>query len=107
MLSRGYSNLLTRTHDELDLVNQSEVSDFFQEERPDYVILAAATVGGILANNSYPANFIYENIMIEANVIHCAYKHNVKRLLFLGSTCIYPREIKQPMKESTLLSNFL
>lgn len=107
LLSRGYSNLLTRTHDELDLVNQSEVSDFFQEERPDYVILAAATVGGILANNSYPANFIYENIMIEANVIHCAYKHNVKRLLFLGSTCIYPREIKQPMKESTLLSNFL
>ena len=105
--SRGYTNLLTRTHKELDLVNQNQVSNFFEKEKPDYVILAAATVGGILANNSYPADFIYQNIMIEANVIQYAYKHKVKRLLFLGSTCIYPRGIKQPMKESALLSDVL
>ncbi len=105
--SRGYSNLLTRTHEELDLINQDQVSNFFHKEKPDFVILAAATVGGILANNSYPADFIYQNIMIEANVIHSAYKYKVKRLLFLGSTCIYPRGIKQPMEESALLSDVL
>lgn len=105
--SRGYSNLLTRTHEELDLINQNQVSNFFHKEKPDFVILAAATVGGILANSSYPADFIYQNIMIEANVIHSAYKYKVKRLLFLGSTCIYPRGIKQPMAESSLLSDAL
>jgi GDP-L-fucose synthase len=105
--SKGYTNLLTRTHEELDLIHQDQVANFFQEEKPEYVILAAATVGGILANNSYPADFIYQNIMIEANVIHSAYKYKVKRLLFLGSTCIYPRGIKQPMAESSLLSDAL
>jgi GDP-L-fucose synthase len=105
--SKGYTNLLTRTHEELDLIHQDQVANFFQEEKPEYVILAAATVGGILANNSYPADFIYKNLMIEANVIHSAYKYKVKRLLFLGSTCIYPRGIKQPMAESSLLSDVL
>lgn len=102
---RGFKNLLTRSHDELDLTHQTTVDEFFDEEKPDYVILAAATVGGIHANNTYPADFIYQNLMIEANVIHSAYKTKVKRLLFLGSTCIYPREIDQPMSEESLLSD--
>ena len=102
---RGFKNLLTRSHDELDLTHQTTVDEFFDEEKPDHVILAAATVGGIHANNTYPADFIYQNLMIEANVIHSAYKTKVKRLLFLGSTCIYPRGIDQPMSEESLLSD--
>jgi len=104
---RNFSNLITRTHKELDLTNQLDVVKFFDKERPDYVILAAAKVGGIHANNKYPAEFIYENIMIEANVIHSSYKFNVKRLLFLGSTCIYPRNVNQPMRENALLTGVL
>jgi len=105
--SKGFTNLLTRTHKELDLTNQKMVQDFFQQERPDYVILAAAKVGGIHANNTYPADFIYQNLMIEANVINASYKSQVKRLLFLGSTCIYPKEAKQPMREEALLTDVL
>lgn len=105
--SRGFDNLIVRTHQELDLTNQVEVQAFFKEENPDYVILAAAKVGGIYANNTYPADFIYQNIMIEANVIHSAYETKVKRLLFLGSTCIYPKESVQPMPERALLAGQL
>ena len=104
---RGCSNLLTRTHSELDLTNQMEVQNFFKQEKPDYVILAAAKVGGIHANNTYPADFIYQNMMIEANVINSAYENKVKRLLFLGSTCIYPRAVEQPMREDALLTGVL
>ena len=104
---RGCSNLLTRTHSELDLTNQMEVQAFFKQEKPDYVILAAAKVGGIHANNTYPADFIYQNMMIEANVINSAYENKVKRLLFLGSTCIYPRAVEQPMREDALLTGVL
>ena len=107
LTSQGFSNLLVRTHEQLDLIDQSAVHTFFQTEKPDYVILAAAKVGGIYANNTYPADFIYQNIMIEANVIHSAYKSNVKRLLFLGSTCIYPKKAKQPMSEDALLTGTL
>ena len=105
--SRGFTNLLLRTHKELDLCNQAQVENFFKQESPDFVILAAAKVGGIHANNTYPANFIYQNIMIEANVIHSSYNSKVKSLLFLGSTCIYPREVEQPMKENALLTGIL
>jgi len=105
--ARGFANLILRTHKELDLTNQSEVQNFFQYEKLDYVILAAAKVGGIHANNTYPADFIYQNMMIEANVIHAAYQYGVKRLLFLGSTCIYPREVEQPMREDALLTGAL
>jgi len=105
--SRGFSNLLMRMHKELDLTNQAEVQNFFQQEKPDYVILAAAKVGGIHANNTYPADFIYQNMMIEANVINSAYENKVKRLLFLGSTCIYPKAVKQPMREDALLTDVL
>ncbi len=105
--SRGFTNLLMRTHKELDLTNQAQVQNFFQQERPDYVILAAAKVGGIHANNTYPADFIYQNMMIEANVINSAYESKVKRLLFLGSTCIYPKAVEQPMREDTLLTDVL
>ena len=105
--SRGFVNLLMRSHKELDLTNQAQVQDFFQEEKPDYVILAAAKVGGIHANNTYPADFIYQNMMIEANVINSAYKCKVKRLLFLGSTCIYPKAVEQPMREDSLLTGVL
>ena len=104
---RGFTNLLMRTHIELDLTNQQKVQNFFQQERPDYVILAAAKVGGIHANNTYPADFIYQNMMIEANVINSAYESKVKRLLFLGSTCIYPKAVKQPMSEDALLTDVL
>ena len=104
---RGFTNLLMRTHKELDLTNQAQVQNFFQQEKPDYVILAAAKVGGIHANNTYPADFIYQNIMIEANVINSAYENKVKRLLFLGSTCIYPKEVEQPMREDALLTDVL
>jgi GDP-L-fucose synthase len=104
---RGFTNLLMRTHKELDLTNQAQVQDFFQQEKPDYVILAAAKVGGIHANNTYPADFIYQNMMIEANVINSAYENKVKRLLFLGSTCIYPKAVDQPMREDALLTDVL
>jgi GDP-L-fucose synthase len=105
--SRGFTNLLMRTHKELDLTNQAQVQSFFTQEKPDYVILAAAKVGGIHANNTYPADFIYQNMMIEANVINSAYENKVKRLLFLGSTCIYPKAVKQPMREDALLTDVL
>lgn len=104
---KGYTNLLMRTHKELDLTNQLQVQTFFEQEKPDYVILAAAKVGGIYANYTYPADFIYQNMMIEANVINAAYENKVKRVLFLGSTCIYPREVEQPMREDALLTNTL
>jgi len=104
---RGFTNLLMRTHKELDLTNQAQVQDFFKQEQPDYVILAAAKVGGIHANNTYPADFIYQNMMIEANVINSAYESKVKRLLFLGSTCIYPKAVEQPMREDALLTDVL
>jgi GDP-L-fucose synthase len=105
--SRGFTNLLMRTHKELDLTNQAQVQYFFKQEKPDYVILAAGKVGGIHANNTYPADFIYQNIMIEANVINSAYENKVKRLLFLGSSCIYPRAVEQPMREDAILTNVL
>ena len=105
--ARGFKNLITRTHNELNLTNQSLVNAFFEYEKPNYVILAAAKVGGIFANNTYPADFIYQNIMIEANVIHAAHKTNVKRLLFLGSTCIYPKAVSQPMREDALFTGML
>ena len=103
----SFTNLIMRTHKELDLTNQSEVQAFFKKEKPDYVILAAAKVGGIHANNAYPADFIYQNIMIEANIINSAYENKVKRLLFLGSTCIYPKAVEQPMREDALLTGTL
>jgi GDP-L-fucose synthase len=105
--SRNFKNIIVRTHDELDLTNQLEVKNFFSKENPDYVILAAARVGGIFANSTYPADFIYQNLMIEANVINSAYQSNVKRLLYLGSTCIYPKAVKQPMREDALLTDVL
>ena len=105
--SRGFTNLLMRTHKELDLTNQAQVQNFFQQEKPDYVILAAAKVGGIHANNTYTADFIYQNMMIEANVINSAYEGKVKRLLFLGSTCIYPKAVEQPMREEAILTDVL
>ena len=101
---QGYANLLTRTHAELDLRDQGQVDAFFQQEQPDYVFLAAAKVGGILANNEYPAEFIRDNLAIQTNVIHAAYKNQVKRLMFLGSSCIYPKLCPQPMKEEYLLT---
>ena len=104
---RGFTSLLMRTHKELDLTNQVQVQIFFEQEKPDYVILAAAKVGGIHANNTYPADFIYQNMMIEANVINSAYESKVKRLLFLGSTCIYPKAVEQPMREDALLTDVL
>lgn len=103
--SKGYTNLVYKTHAELDLTNQKAVEDFFEIERPEYVILAAAKVGGIVANNTYRADFIYENLAIQNNVIHQSYVHKVKKLLFLGSTCIYPKEAPQPMGEDSLLTS--
>ncbi|MDH5712106.1 MAG: GDP-L-fucose synthase [Gammaproteobacteria bacterium] len=104
---RGITNLITRTHKDLNLTNQQQVQTFFAEEKPDYVILAAAKVGGIHANNTYPAEFIYDNLMIEANVIDAAYHNGVERLLFLGSSCIYPKAVAQPMREDALLTGVL
>ncbi len=101
---QGYSNIVTRTHAELDLTNQTLVAEFFATEQPEYVILAAAKVGGIHANNTYPAEFIQENLAIQSNVIHQSYVAGVKRLLFLGSSCIYPRDCPQPIKEEYLLT---
>jgi len=105
--SKGYNNIISRTHAELDLANQAAVADFFQTEKPEYVFLAAAKVGGIYANNTYPAAFIYENLAIQANVIHQSYLAGVKRLLFLGSSCIYPLDCQQPIKEEYLLTGEL
>ncbi len=105
--AEGYTNLVLRNSKELDLRNQQAVNSFFATEKPEYVFLAAAKVGGIQANNIYRADFIYENLMIEANVIHAAYKHQVRKLLFLGSSCIYPKLAPQPLKEESLLSGYL
>jgi GDP-L-fucose synthase len=102
--TQGYKNIVTRTHAELDLTNQTAVAEFFNKEKPAYVFLAAAKVGGIYANNTYPAEFIYENLAIQSNVIHHSYLNDVKRLLFLGSSCIYPKECPQPIKEEYLLT---
>ena len=103
----GFDNIVVRTHDELDLTNQDVVNSFFREELPDQVYLAAAKVGGIHANSTYPAEFIYQNLMIEANVIHAAWRHGVQKLLFLGSSCIYPKLAEQPMCEDALLTSSL
>jgi GDP-L-fucose synthase len=103
----GYNNILTRTSGELDLRNQQAVNDFFEKEKPAYVVLAAAKVGGIHANNTYKAEFIYDNLMIEANIIHASYLSKVTKLLFLGSSCIYPKMAPQPLKEEYLLSGYL
>lgn len=105
--AQNYCNVVTRTHPELDLTNQQAVADFFKAEKPEYVFLAAAKVGGIHANNTYPAEFIYENLAIQTNVIHNSYLNGVKRLLFLGSSCIYPRDCPQPIKEEYLLTGAL
>lgn len=105
--AQGYANIVTRTSKELDLTRQEQVEDFFRQEQPDYVILAAAKVGGIMANNTYPADFMYENMMIEMNVIKNAYNHEVKKLLLLGSSCIYPRLASQPISEDSLLTGSL
>ncbi len=104
---KGYNNIITRTHKELDLLDAIAVASFFKEENPDYVILAAAKVGGIMANTTYRADFIYENLTIQNNVIHQSYLHQVKKLLFLGSTCIYPKKANQPIKETELLRDTL
>lgn len=103
----GYQNIITRTHQEMDLRNQQVVQDFFTAENPEYVFLAAAKVGGIWANNNAPADFMYDNLMISANVIRAAYEHHVKKLLFLGSSCIYPKMAPQPIKEDHLLTGSL
>jgi len=105
--AQGYSNIVTRTHAEMDLTDQAAVKDFFEKERPDQVYLAAAKVGGIHANNTYPAEFIYDNLMVQNNVIHQAFVHGVKKLLFLGSSCIYPKLAPQPMSEDALLTGKL
>lgn len=107
LIKRGYCNIITKTHSELDLTNQEATASFFKKEKPEYVFLAAAKVGGIIANNSFRADFIHENLMIQSNVIHQSYIHKVKKLLFLGSTCIYPKLANQPIKESELLTNTL
>lgn len=105
--AEGYTNIITRTHAALDLIRQDRVEAFFEKEKPDYVFLAAAKVGGIWGNNIYPAQFIYQNIAIQTNIIHASYLNKVKKLLFLGSTCIYPKICPQPIKEKYLLSGYL
>ena len=105
--SSGFNNIITKTSSELDLRNQEAVNDFFSTEKPDYVFLTAAKVGGIVANNTYRAEFIYDNLMMEANIIHASYINNVKKLMFLGSSCIYPKLAEQPLKEESLLSGYL
>ncbi len=105
--SQGYHNLILRSSRQLDLRQQQAVEDFFAQEKPEYVFLSAAKVGGIQANNTYRAEFLYDNLMIEANVIHSAYRHNVRKLLFLGSSCIYPKLSPQPLQEEYLLTGFL
>ena len=101
---KGFNNILTRTSKELDLMNQNRVQTFFDEEKPEYVFVAAAKVGGIVANNTYRAEFLYNNLVIEANVIHSAYLSGVKKLIFLGSSCVYPKMAPQPIKEEYLLT---
>lgn len=103
----GFTNLVLKTHKELDLTNQHAVTEFFAQEKPEYIFLAAAKVGGIMANKTYPADFIYHNLAIQTNIIHSAYAHKVKKLLFLGSSCIYPKLCPQPIKEEYLLSGAL
>ena len=105
--SKGYTNIIGRTIDELDLTNQQAVADFFEAEKPEYVLLAAAKVGGIVANNTYRGQFIYENLMIQNNIVHHSYLNGVKKLLFLGSSCIYPKQSPQPLKEKYLLTDVL
>lgn len=105
--SKNYSNIITRSIDELDLIRQKDVEEFFEKEKPEVVIIAAAKVGGIMANNIYRADFIYQNIMIEANIIQAAHKYGVEKLIFLGSSCIYPKLAPQPLKEESLLSGYL
>ena len=107
LTSEGYNDLITKSSNELDLRNQNAVYQFFEKEKPDFVFLAAAKVGGILANNTFIAEFLYDNLMIEANIIHACYQQRVKKLLFLGSSCIYPKMAEQPMSENALLSGFL
>jgi GDP-L-fucose synthase len=107
LVAEGYTNLITRTSKELDLRDQRAVFSFFEQERPDYVFLAAAKVGGIIANNTYRADFLYENLEIQNNIIHQSYKHGVKKLMFLGSSCIYPKLAPQPLKEEYLLTGLL
>lgn len=105
--SEGFNNIVVKTSAELDLTNQQAVADFFAQEKPDYVFLAAAKVGGIVANNTYRADFIYQNLMIESNIIHQAYVNKVKKLMFFGSSCIYPKLAPQPLKEDYLLTGEL
>jgi len=107
LMAEGYSNIIHRTHAELDLIDQKAVKAFFKAEKPEYVYLAAGKVGGIFANNTYPAEFIYQNLMMECNVIHAAFENRVRKLLFLGSSCIYPKHAPQPMKEEHLLTGTL
>jgi len=107
LIKEGFTNIITKTSSELDLRNQQDVNDFFEEEKPGYVFLAAAKVGGIMANNTYKAEFLYDNLMIETNIIQAAYKNNVEKLLFLGSSCIYPKLAPQPLQEESLLSGLL
>jgi GDP-L-fucose synthase len=107
LISKGYNNIITRTSSELDLTNQNDVAHFFEIEKPEYVFLAAAKVGGIVANNTYRAQFIYENLMIQNNVIHQSFVHKVKKMMFLGSSCIYPKLAPQPLKEEYLLTGLL
>lgn len=107
LIERGYTNIITRTRQELNLLNQKDVEDFFDKERPEYVFDAAARVGGIYANDTYSADFIYENILIQTNLIHNSWKHGVKKFLFLGSVCIYPKFAEVPVKEESLLTGFL
>lgn len=107
LIAKGYSNFILRSFSELDLTRQADVEAFFEQEKPDYVFVAAAKVGGIVANNTYRAQFIYENLMIQNNIIHAAYLNKVKKLLFLGSSCIYPKNAPQPLKEEYLLTGLL
>lgn len=107
LISRGFTNIITKTSAELDCRDQAAVNDFFKNEKPEYVFLAAAKVGGIYANNTYRADFLYDNLMIESNIIHAAYKNEVSKLLFLGSSCIYPKMAPQPLKEEYILSGLL
>jgi len=107
LFKEGFTNFVTRGSSELDLRNQQQVTDFFEQEKPDYVFLAAAKVGGIIANNTYRADFLYDNLQIQNNVIHSAYVNEVKKLMFLGSSCIYPKLAPQPLKEEYLLTGVL
>ena len=105
--AEGFANIVCRAHGGLDLISQGAVQDFFAQEKPEYVFLAAAKVGGIKANDDYSADFIYQNLMMECNIVHCACAHGVKKLLFLGSSCIYPRLAPQPLREESLLTGLL